>query len=257
MGKKPPVVYVWPDMPSKRTALSKIAKELGWELTNRPRRNPLFGIRFEDLTHKTPVKLPNEMQSDVQWWNADCSDISKKAVEQHHVAAFGYGMAVDPLSHIGNMVCKSDVNAMHDGRVMEGPILPEAQLPSVVYQREINNTDENGRYFDYRVVYVQGAIALVYRKFKNAERRFTNETEHVELLDGNPFSPEESDSMRAMAASMGIHYAEFDALRDRGTGQLFVVDVNPTPWGPPAQLDSRLQIQAVKRMSEVFQACTQ
>ena len=256
-GKKPPAVYVWPEMPSRRAALTKITRELGWELTNRPRHSALLGIRFEDITHKPLTSVPAEMQSGILWWNVHCEDISKKAVENQHVSAFGYGMAVDPLTHNGPMVCKSDANAMHDGEVLEGPIESEDVSETAVYQRVIDNRDEQDRYFDYRAVYIQGEIVLVYRKFKHPLHRFTNETVSVDLLNTLPFSETECASIAAMASGMGIDYAELDALRDRSSGRLFVVDVNPTPWGPPAQLAAEFQNEAVKRMAQAFSASVQ
>lgn len=253
-GKRPPAVYVWPEMPSKRSALFKMTRALGWELTNRPRRQALFGIRFEDITHKQSLQIPEEFGTHLRWWNIRCNDISKLAVERHHADAFGYGMAVDPLTHTGRMVCKSDLNAMHDGQIMEGPLREEELLPSAVYQRVIDNTDEQGRYFDFRVVYIRGTLPVVYQKFKDPAQRFTNETVHVDLLDHHPFSPDECDAMVALATNMGVDYAEFDALRDRSSGQLFVVDINPTPWGPPAQLAPASQAIAIQKMAHALQA---
>lgn len=254
--RRPPVVYVWPDMPSRRAALYKITGFLGWELTNRSRPSALFGIYFEDVTQKLRPAAPASLNT-TQWWNAQCTDIGKQALELQHHRAFGYGMGVDPLVHEGPMVVKSDENAKHDGQIVHGPILTGSQRTDAVYQRVIENTDDAGSYFDYRVVFIKGEFPVVYRKFKDPAKRFTNETVRVELLDALPFDDSELHAMRSLAALMSIDYAEFDALRDRSSGMLFVVDVNPTPWGPPAQLDAQSQNTAIQRMATCLLAHVQ
>lgn len=251
--RRPPVVYVWPDMPSRRAALYKVARFLGWELTNRARPLALLGIHFEDATQKRRSAPPPALNAS-GWWNVHSTDIGKQGLELHHQQAFGYGMGVDPLVHEGPMVVKSDENAKHDGQIVQGPMLADALRADAVYQRVIDNSDAAGAFFDYRVVFMKGEFPVVYRKFKDAAKRFTNETVNVELLDAQPFSESELQAMRTLAARMSIDYAEFDALRDRGSGMLFVVDVNPTPWGPPVQLDADRQHSAIARMANCLQS---
>lgn len=254
--RRPPVVYVWPDMPSRRAALHKVTRFLGWELTNCARTSAVLGIHFEDATQKQRSAPPQRLKA-YRWWNAHCADIGKQALEHHHVHAFGYGMSVDPSVHVGPVVVKSDENAKHDGQIVHGPIPAASQRADAVYQRVIENTDEAGAYFDYRVVYMQGEFPVVYRKFKDAAKRFTNETVEVDLLDTTPFTESELQAMRSLANLMSIDYAEFDALRDRASGKLFVVDVNPTPWGPPAQLDAEGQRTAISLMANCLESLVQ
>lgn len=249
-GQRPPVVFVWPDMPSRRTALHKITRELGWELTNKTRPDALFGIKFEDATRKHSGDVPASMSDVTAFWNASCHDISKSHLESQHQAAFGYGMRIDPTTHHGPLVVKSEENAKHDGALVQGPIASDQVQQGVVYQREIDNRDKGGHHFDYRVVYIREAIPVVYKKYKDPVARFTNETSRVELLEASPFTADEEASMRRLARGMQVDYAEFDALRDRGSGQLYVVDVNPTPWGPPARLHPDVQKVAVSRMAQ-------
>ncbi len=254
--RRPPVVQVWPDMPSRRAALYKITRSLGWELTNRKRSDAVLGIKFEDATHKDTAAIPAALHA-AAWWNLHCNDISKGTLEKAHQAAFGYGMRIDPTTHHGPLVVKSDENAQHDGVLIQGPIVPDQVQENVVYQREIDNRDENDEFFDYRVVYVRKDFPVVYKKYKAATRRFTNETVRVELLADSPFSAAEEKCIHRLAQGMNVDYAEFDALRDRTTNQLYVVDVNPTPWGPPAQLALASQGEAIARMASSFQSSLQ
>ena len=95
---------------------------------------------------------------------------------------------------------------------------------------------------------------MVYIKYKASDSRFTNETSRVDLLSASPFTAEEEACLDRLARSMRVDYAEFDALRDRNSNLLYVVDVNPTAWGPPAQLAPELHKQAVHRMAQCLKA---
>ena len=66
------------------------------------------------------------------------------------------------------------------------------------------------------------------------------------------FSKEEKANMGRLAGQLGVDYAEFDVLRDVRSGKIYVIDVNPTPWGPPAGLESEQSEVAVKKMAEIF-----
>lgn len=252
-GKRPPVLYVWPEFPSKRAALYKMARCLGWELTNVPRGAALGGIRFEDTTEQIPQNStwPANMQSS-RVWNDQCSDIRKTTLERAHVKAFGYGMAVNPITHDGLMVVKSDENAKHDGQLVQGPLDSENVCSDVVYQLNINNRDDSGRYYDYRIVWIGGQIPLIYQKFKVPDARFTNATVDAKILPdvSQVLSNSELEAIRHLTSIMCVDYAELDALRDRQSGRLFVVDVNPTPWGPPAGLNRASAEEAIHRMAQ-------
>ena len=86
-------------------------------------------------------------------------DISKSTLDRHHQAVFGYGLNVDPTIHEGPMLEKSEGNAVHDGREIQGPLLPAQLRVGKVYQRIIDNRTENGLFEDLRVVVIQGEVA--------------------------------------------------------------------------------------------------
>ena len=56
--------------------------------------------------------------------NARCRDISKTHVAAVFAEVFGYALAVDPTTHAGPLVEKSDANSTRDGRVLLGPAGP-------------------------------------------------------------------------------------------------------------------------------------
>lgn len=248
---RPPAFIAWPDLPSRRSVLYKLCRELGWELTNQPRKSVVGIMRFEDSTEKfTP--LPQWLlASDACILNQDCVDIRKQTLEKHHVEAFGYGMRIEPLQHPGELVIKSDTNAQHDGRIVQGPLRAEQIVDTHVYQRVIRNQDASGRWLDMRVVWIQNLAPFAYLKFKHEHERFTNQTASVELIAVRDLlSSEEIKNITKLMALHQTEAAELDVLRDADDGKIYVVDLNPTPWGPPVQLGSFQANKAISSMSE-------
>lgn len=248
----PPAVVVGPDLPSRRTTLYKVCRALSLELTNRPRpadRVALY-LRFEDVTEKqTP--LPAHLPAGA--WNARCTDIRKSTLDRHHEAVFGYGLAVDPLRHIGPLLEKGDGNALHDGRILQGPLPPDAVRADKVYQRVIANRVADGRPVDLRLVWLAGSTPIAYLKFKPEERRFTNETTHVETaLPSEIFSADELRNVALLMERMGVDWAELDILRDANDQRIYVVDINPTPWGPPAALPAPAANAAIQAIASAL-----
>ena len=252
-GRRPPAVVAWPHLPSRRSVLHRVCAANGWELTNRPRKRAILHIRFEDATEKA-TPLPAWFTSArVPVLNAECTDIRKSTLERLHVEVFGYGLAVDPTAHFGAMLEKGDGNALHDGRIVTGPWHEHAVQPDKVYQHVIENTDPAGRRFDLRVGYVSGEFPVVYAKFKLTERPFANETSAVEVRKMNAeFTAIELRMMRELLQRMGTDCAELDVLRDASSGRMYVVDVNPTPWGPPAGLGEPERSEAIAACARAY-----
>jgi hypothetical protein len=248
---KPPVFIAWPDLPSKRSVLHKICRELGWELTNQPRKNVQGVMRFEDATEKS-LPLPAWIQhAQVPILNKQCVDIRKQTLERHHVTAFGYGMQVNPLAHEGFLVIKSDTNAQHDGRIVQGPLPQGSVHDTHVYQRVIRNQDTAERWLDLRVVWINGILPHLYLKFKHEDERFTNLTAEVKLATVSDWlAPQEIEHISNLMELHQTEAAELDVLRDADDGRIYVVDINPTPWGPPEQLDRTHAQTAIHQMAK-------
>lgn len=248
-GKRPPFVVTYPDYPSKRASITAIAKKLNAVLTNRQIKADVV-LCFDDQTTKVP---PPSTVLDLApvVLNADCLDISKTHVETVHQKVFGYGMAIDPLTFEGTALEKSDTNAMHDGKFIECPI--EVRQPGTVYQRVIDNVNDERLAVDLRVPVIGGHLPLVYRKFKQTEVRFTNEVSRTELHPVNAwFSEDEQADIRAFAREIKADFCELDILRDGLTGRMFIIDVNTTPYGPPAKLSPKENEQAIDLLASAF-----
>ena len=233
---QPQFIVAHPDWPSKRASIMAYADALNWVVTNRPVTPALFEgatvlkLAFDDRTEKR--------QAQPGFWNCHCLDISKSTLDRHHHDVFGYGVNVDPTTYVGPMLEKSEGNAVHDGCEIEGPIDPNQVKEDKVYQRIIDNRTEGGLFEDLRVVVINGQVPVVYRKRKSGEVRYTNETAEVDLAKSpkTVFSEAEMDQIVSLSAKMCAEFAELDVLRDRQDGRIYCVDLNPTPYGPPAGL---------------------
>ena len=233
---QPQFVLVHPDWPSKRASIMAYVDALKWVVTNRSEMPAQFNgttvlrLAFDDRTEKR--------QAQPGFWNGHCLDISKSTLDRHQHDVFGYGVNVDPMTHEGPMLEKSEGNAVHDGREIEGPLSQDYLQSGKVYQRIIDNRTESGLFEDLRVVVIRGEVLVVYRKRKSGEVRYTNETAEVDLADSpkTVFSEAEMDQIVSLSAKMCAEFAELDVLRDRQDGRIYCVDLNPTPYGPPAGL---------------------
>ena len=241
---QPQFVLVYPDWPSKRASIMAYATALGYAVTNREdtadryRGQVRIQLAFDDRTEKR--------QAQPGFWNGHCLDISKSTLDRHHQEVFGYGVNVDPVTHEGTMLEKSEGNAVHDGREIEGPLAAAEVQPGKVYQRIIDNRTESGLFEDLRVVVINGQVPVVYRKRKSGEVRYTNETVEVDLAASpkTVLSEEEMVQIASISTKMRADFAELDILRDRQDGRIYCVDLNPTPYGPPAGLSKGQKAQA-------------
>lgn len=186
--------------------------------------------------------------------NGTCSDISKRAVNAFFEETFGYGLAVDPTSHDEAILVKSNLNSVHDGHVVQGPLAPSDVQAEKRYQRVIDNTTSNGdMVLDYRVPVHGGQIPLVFLKYRPAESRFESESTYATFEEpAEVFSQDEVQNLLQLAVRMGVDFGELDVLRDREDGRIYVVDVNPTPWGPPRGLSEQERKEALGYLGRSF-----
>lgn len=240
-------LYVWPQVPPKSPAtILKVARQLGIRL--RPGTfadQPL--LIWEDETWLTAAPPRTAV-------NAGCADISKSRVQAVAEAVFGYGYALDPVTHRGPMVVKSDRNATHDGRVVVGPLAEREQ--SLVYQRDIDGRINATEMIEYRLPVVLGTFPSVYEKTRLVENRFASNSIRTRVFTdlGAVFSADELRCLRDLCAAFSLDFGELDIIRDRGDGRIYVLDVNKTPHGPPKSLTVIGAFRAVRHISRAFDA---
>lgn len=241
-------ILFYPELPHHRTIIYKICKNLGIKIINNPKKYYDIFFYWEDKTFSTFFDIKNISNRTI---NLNCTDISKGNVDLIFQKVFGYGLSVDPKTYIGRCVIKSNSNAVHDGKIIELPI-NEIQN-DVVYQKLIDNTFNEDFVKDIRVPVLCNSIPFVYFKIKKIEFRFTNKIHSVEIHETNEiFSSDEINNIFRFAKSINLDYGELDVLRNNDDGKIYIVDVNKTPWGPPATISKENAKYAIETMSKIF-----
>ena len=202
---------------------------------------------FEDVEYRAAPPAPPAPLA----FNAGCVDIRKSRVAAAFEAVFGYGLAVDPRTHQGPAVEKSEENGKHDGRIVVCPI--DRPRTDRVYQRLVDNTFDGEEFIDIRTPCVDGRIPFVYLKRRTRAERFSNENHRVDLVDADVMltAAEQADIAR-FAAMMGLDFGGLDVLRDRSDGRIYIVDVNKTDMGPPSALSGKGKLAAMRLLADAF-----
>jgi hypothetical protein len=207
-------------------------------------------VQWHDTTIKSKVALGRE-QNIV---NNSCLDISKKRVEKIFGGVFGYNLSVNPLTHKGLCVVKSDANFTHDGVVVKCPISRIDR--KMVYEKLVDNRIDDGHILDYRVPIIGNKIPLIYLRYRPLKERFAdgNHNTRVEVAKAEDyFSPKEIAEILQFASKFKLDYGELDILRDGASGKIYIVDANSTPSGPSIKLSGRARHKAIKVLALEFQ----
>ena len=187
-------------------------------------------------------------------FNGRHRDNKKSRVAQAWADAAGYPLAVDPTTYSGPMVEKSEANATHDGRVVDGPVSAEEVRDGKVYQALVDNSDGD-EVVDLRVALYSGRVPLVYVKRRPIGSRFSNTNASVAVRDPSDlFSREELQALSRFAWAVGLDFGEADVLRDKTSGRIYVVDATNGPSGPPNGLTRSDARRAVARLAAAFDA---
>ncbi len=212
------------------------------------KRSPPSGlyVRWLDETFVDP-RINDELPAQRRGFalNNRLHDISKRHVETASIEAFGYGLMINPSTHCGKCVEKSNDNGRHDGRVIDCPVaLPDREK---VYQRIIDNSTDNGLVMDIRIPFLSQSIPFAYLKYRPIDARFSNDNTKVVIADTKKIlSHGEIEKVRCFCDIIGLDIGELDLLRDNESGQLYVIDVNSTPYGPPNHLDLAGSMRAIR-----------
>jgi hypothetical protein len=246
-GHKRPTIAFYPDKPRPWYFIWPVMHVSGSKLISDVSSADIV-FQFDDSTHadhSIPVTKPG-----ARLVNFDCTDISKSRVAEAFEAAAGYNLKVDPATYDGPMVEKSEKNACHDGRIIEGPMKP---VEGKTYQRLVDNEVKGGLVEDLRCCIVGGKPALAFRKRRPVGRRFLNENAEVVLDEPRKcYSEDEIAVITRFAAEIGLEWGGVDVLRDRASGRIFIVDANKTDMGPPVALKLAQKLKSTRRMAHAF-----
>lgn len=247
-GHKRPTMAFYPDKPRPWYFIWAVMHVSGAKLVDDISSADIV-MHFDDST-ETHNDMP-AVKAGAHLLNFACNDISKSRVAAAFEKASGESLAVDPVTYRGRMVEKSELNAAHDGRILEGPL--DAPVEGKTYQRLIDNEIPGGLVEDLRCCLVAGSPVVVFRKRRPLARRFLNENVQV-LLDEprNCYSADEISVIEAFAAEIGLDWGGVDVLRDRATGKIFIVDANKTDMGPPVVMKLGAKLRATRRMARAF-----
>lgn len=208
-------------------------------------------MQFEDATY-CPNDPPARTRPDAKLVNFSCRDVSKTNVTRASEAAFGNPLGVDPTIYVGPAVEKSEINAAHDGHIVQ---CPTAAVPGRVYQRVIDNRMAHAPDLveDLRTSTVGGKPILVFIKRRQISKRFLNTNTEVLLRQPEEvFSPEELAQISVFTREIGLDWGGVDVLRDRNDGKLYIVDANKTDMGPPIALNLPDKIKATRILRTAF-----
>lgn len=237
-------VLVLPEVPLPNTTFYKLCHLHGFSFTRNPARPAELAIGWEDVTVRRPCPPLDEIARGRRVLNRECRDISKRHVDDVHAEVFGYSARIDPSTHVGPCVRKSDKNGTHDGVVVDGPLT--AADPGCVYQLLLDNRVSEDTVEDLRLYVFGGRAALCCRIRRGVGERFANAATDAFLHDaGEVLSEDEIARVQRFCLRMGLDYGELDAVRDAGSGRLYVLDVNNTPFGPPAKFIRNLTREQV------------
>lgn len=219
-----PAIWFSPDLPGPWYMIRAVGVAAGARVVGSPNRADA-SFFFEDAT-VSRAQVSRHARS----FNFGCTDISKSRVAAVFADAFGYPLAIDPLSTTGAAVEKGEVNGAHDGRIVQCPRPP---LPGKTYQRLVDTIGEDGHATDLRTHCIDGRPVLVWVKRGAADARFLPPNLSVTThAPEDIFSPGEIASIGRFCAAMRLDWGGLDILRDRVDGRIYVVDVNKTDAGP-------------------------
>jgi hypothetical protein len=209
-------------------------------------------MHFEDGT-VTPNKPPLKLRRGARLINFGCPNVSKTRIAAAFETAFCYPLALDPTTHAGLAVEKSELNGAHDGHVIQ---CPAHRLSGRAYQRLIDNRGADlAMVEDLRTCTIGGKPVCVFIKRRPLARRFQNT--NTEVLFRTPvevFSADEIKQIASFACEMGMDWGAIDVLRHRADGKLYVVDANKTDMGPPIALPLADKMKATRLLAAAFRA---
>lgn len=245
-------ILVYPHYPSRGSTIYKVGSLLGYNITNKPKKSVKTAVYWEYLTFRKEFLKMEEISKTKRVINLYSRDISKKFIDKIHQDVFGYATIVDPLSYNDKIVKKNDINAKHDGIIIQGPI--SAVEDEFIYQKLIDNSCSNNLVMDIRIPIVNKALDFVYIKLRSIDERFKNttvDTKTKNILE--ILNQEEIERINEYCSLLKLEYGELDVLRDNKDNKIYVVDVNNTPQGPPANTSKNDSAFALQKLASAFE----
>ncbi len=240
----------YPQYPSKRSVLHKIVGLMNYNRTNNPHLKFDYVINWQDTTFRKEIPFLLDLKKKQHVINFNCNNISKKYIDSIFKTVFGYCTEIDPRTFNGVCVKKNNINALHDGQIIECPINDPDE--NCIYQKLINNIYDESLVQDLRTPVIKGNIPIVYLKRRPISGRFAREKTTSRI--GNPdeiYSSDEKVKIKKFCEKLNLEYGDMDILRDNDDGRIYIVDVNNTPHGP-SQLTREEKKHALEVLTNEF-----
>jgi hypothetical protein len=127
-------------------------------------------------------------------------------------------------------------------------------LDNVVYQLVIDNSYGDDLVLDIRVPIVEHTLSFAYLKYRKISERFKNTTVRTEVVPiESVLSTEEILLLNQYCKELKLEYGELDVLRNKQDGKIYVVDVNNTPQGPPANTPKEDGLKALGEIAQTLE----
>ncbi|MDP3791009.1 MAG: hypothetical protein Q8R38_03075 [Candidatus Omnitrophota bacterium] len=245
-------ILFYPSKPHASFVITKICYLLGYKRTNSFNDKYNSTFNWEDATYRTRYESLVSLSNKTKVVNILCNNISKRKVMEVFNEVFGYNIGIDPLIFSGKCVKKSNLNAKHDGKIIECPI--DVVEDEFVYQKLVNNSTDEGFVEDIRLPIFYNSIPFVYLKRRPMHDRFGNNNLKVKVTEVKMvISNEEKNKILLFCNKIGLDYGELDAARDSNDKRLYIFDVNATPFGPPNHIAFWDYFVALKKLAENFE----
>ena len=220
-----PAFSFYPMRPGPNSEMAAIMRRLGVRISLEPSAGALR-FAWDTGTWFSPRAAARLAPDAI---NRACLDISKTTVDRTWAATAGYSISVDPTTTEGPIAVKPEINGLHAGRLIVGPIA--RRQPGMVYQRLVD-TRHGDELVQGRPVIIGGRIVITFAKWRPYPSYFDNNRLSLPRPTDEIYSAHEQRLLLEFAAALGLEYGELDVLRDVGSGRLYVVDANRTPVRP-------------------------
>src|SRR5262245_43332861 len=131
-------IFFHPVQPPPSHLLEHVRQYAGWDVASSPETAD-WCVFYQDATWMTLPEDDPYAEIAATWINGRCRDISKRRVERVFADVFGYPLAIDPLTHQGVCLRKSNRNYVKDVTLRQCPISAEALHDEYVYERLIDS----------------------------------------------------------------------------------------------------------------------
>ncbi|AFY37115.1 hypothetical protein Lepto7376_0717 [[Leptolyngbya] sp. PCC 7376] len=245
-------ILFYPEMPEPSSVAYKLCSHLGYRISNNPTQPFDVAFKYFDATFFSAdlMEILDDIKTEVI--NIKSLDISKQKISEVFEAVFGYPILINPLSEAGLAFKKSNINSLSDGEVIELPITEENFDEYSIYQKFID-TQTEGQYVDIHMPIYDGLMPLAIIDSRPQKQPSPTNYSSIEIQNvSSVFSEIEVEQLKLFAQKLSLDYGEFDILRDRHDGKIYVVDVNNTPCEFPQGLTADQQEFLLEKLSDTF-----